>query len=268
MVEETLACPYREESGFIQSCDGTRLFFRALEPEVGHRGTVALLHGYNSSSEFLVPMMRRLAGEGFACYGVDYRGHGRSEGPPRHVARFDEYLRDARALYRYAGERSGSERIFLFGNSLGGLVVGLYGLLRPERVEGAILTAPFFYPAFRVSPALNTCARLTSLVCPTLRLPRQRPDQPEIITLRWWTETLGAQARFWRQAEQFQVPVLMLHGQRDDVACPRAAARLFRRFGSRDKVCRLIPWARHADLDPSRAPAWWDPIRYWLDSRA
>jgi alpha-beta hydrolase superfamily lysophospholipase len=87
------------------------------------------------------------------------------------------------------------------------------------------------------------------------------------VSLRWWTETLRAQQLFQRQAERFRLPVLMLHGQKDDVACPAVARELFERLGSRDKTFRILPGARHGDLDPIWGPDWWSEVRDWLTRR-
>lgn len=259
----------RHQTGYLNAEDGTRLFWQGFEPAGEHRSVVALVHGYNSRSDYLLPMMWSLAEAGLACYAIDYRGHGNSGGMPCHVFRFNEYLMDVQTLCRHVSERAGEREIFLLGNSLGGLIVSHYGLVHPDQLRGVVLTAPFFGPAFQVPRFLDLCAQAASRVCPTycVGLPRKYQDQPERVTLRWWTETLSAQQLFHRQAERFRVPVLMLHGQRDGVACPRTARSLFERFGSRDKTFRIIPEARHSDLDPGCGPDWWYEVREWLSRR-
>ena len=258
----------RHEGGFIKSADGNRLFWQGLEPRGEAYASVALVHGYNSASHFLLPMMENLAAQGMACYAVDYRGHGLSEGLPRHVFQFSDYLADVQALCDLVAERSGDRQIFLFGNSLGGLIVSLYGLRHPERLRGTVLTAPFFGPAFRIPRVLDLCARAASLLHPTFCLPRQREDQPGRVTLRWWTETLAAQQAWRRQAEKFTLPVLILHGQEDAVSCPSTAYSLFQRLGSRDKIFGIYPGARHQDLDPCQGPRWWSKVGQWVRRRA
>lgn len=257
----------RHETGFLNAEDGTRLFWQGVRPESGQRGVVALLHGYNSRSDFLVPMMSKFAEAGLACYALDYRGHGQSEGLPCHVFRFREYLMDVRALGRHASEMAEGERVFLFGNSLGGLIASHYALRHSEQISGTVLTAPFFGAAFRVPGPLELCGRMLSCVCPTFKVPRRHPDLPENVTLRWWTETVAAQQVLFRHAEKFTLPVFILHGQRDGVASPSIARSIFERLGSRDKTLRILPGARHEDLDPCRGNMWWDEVREWMTCR-
>ncbi len=265
---ETVAGELRTDSGFLESEDGTRLFWQGVEPCDELKGAVALLHGYNSRSDYLLPMMNRLAQDGFACYAIDYRGHGRSEGLPCHIFRFREYLMDVRTLCRHTAERAERRRTFLFGNSLGGLIASHYALRHSDQVYGTILTAPFFGPAFRVPGPLDACGRLVSYVCPTFRVPRRHPDLPEHVTLRWWTETVAAQQVLFRHAHKFTLPTLILHGQKDGVASPTVAQAYFERLGSRDKTLRMLPGARHRDLDPAEGKAWWNQVTEWLMVRS
>ena len=264
---EQVAAGYRHESGFLEAEDQTRLFWQGLEPEGGHRAAVALIHGYTCSSDDLLPMMRHFADQGLACYAIDYRGHGRSQGVPRHIFRFSEYLTDVRALCRHVGERAEERSVFLFGNSLGGLITSHYGLVHPDQLRGLVLTAPFFGPAFQVPRILDMVARAATYLCPTLRIPRRSESLPDYVTIRWWTETVAAQQAFRRQAANFRVPLLLLHGQEDGVACPRTARSLFERLGSRDKTFRFLPGARHRDLNPVCGPTWWSQVTDWVMQR-
>jgi lysophospholipase len=257
----------KHESGYVRSDDGLRLFWQSMEPRDHHRGSVALVHGFDSSSDFMLPMMASVAEQGLACYAIDYRGHGRSEGTARHIFRFSEYLADVGTLIRHVTEQAGDRKVFLFGNSLGGLIASHYGLFHAHQLHGAVLTAPFFGPAFRIPRVLDLCARAASTLYPTCRLPRRRADQPEVVTLRWWTETVRAQRMFWREAPKFTLPVLILHGAEDAAACPAAAYTLFRRLGSRDKTFGILPGARHDDLDPIWGPEWWNRVSDWVSRR-
>lgn len=259
----------RHESGYLRASDGTRLFWQGVSPAGEHRTVVGMLHGYNSCSDYLLPMMWSLAEAGTASFAIDYRGHGKSEGTPRHVSRFTDYLSDVSALCGHVSARAGEREIFLFGNSLGGLIASHYGLVHPDQLRGVVLTAPFFGPAFRVPCLVDFCARAAGVVFPNCRVavPQRFPDQPRQISLRWWVETLRAQRLFWKDAERFRLPVLVLHGQEDAVACPSVARELFERLGSRDKTFRILPGARHGDLDPIWGPDWWSEVREWLTHR-
>lgn len=255
------------EAGILTAEDGTHLFCQGVLPEDTFRGAVALVHGYTSFSDWLLPLMTALARRGLACFAIDYRGHGLSEGVPRHVFSFQEYLTDVRTLCRHVAERADQRRLFLVGNSLGGLIVSHYAALYPDQVQGAVLTAPFFGPAFQVPGWLSLCAQVTSLCRPTCPIPRHHPDLPDRVTFRWWTETMRAQQWVRSNAARVTAPVMVLHGEQDQVASPQATADLFARLGSEDKILRLLPGLSHPDMDPCRNSGWWPEVGDWLVRR-
>jgi len=259
----------RHESGYLRATDGVRLFWQRVAPAGEHRTVVAMVHGYDSCSDFLLPMMWSMAESGTASFAIDYRGHGKSEGRPRHVLHFGDYLADVKALCGLVSERADGREMFLFGNSLGGLIASHYGLQHADQLRGVVLTAPFFGPAFRVPRVMDVCARMAAALFPNycVDLPRRFRDQPGRVSVRWWTETLRAQQLFRRQAEAFRLPVLMLHGQEDTVASPTVARELFERLGSPDKTFRILPGAHHGDLDPIWGPEWWSEVRDWVSRR-
>ena len=256
------------ETGFLTAEDGTQLFCQGLAPRAGFRAAVALLHGYNSFSDWSLPMMAALARHGLACSAIDYRGHGLSDGLQLHVFSFREYLADAGALCRHVAQQADGRPLFALGNSLGGLILSHYVLHHPDTLQGVILTAPFFGPAFHVPPLAALFASVTGLCRPTQRIPRHHPDLPEYITYRWWVETTRAQQWFRRRAAQFNVPVLVLHGEEDRIACPRTAAELVGRFAVTDRTFRLLPGCGHCELDPCRSEGWRDEVRDWILQRA
>src|SRR5688500_18099623 len=108
---------WTHQSGYLESEDEGMLFWQGIVPNDGHRASVAMVHGFNSSSNFMLPMMKHLAEQGRACYAIDNRGHGRSQGVRRHIFRFGEYLSDLRTLCDHVSRRAGTGDVFLFGNS-------------------------------------------------------------------------------------------------------------------------------------------------------
>jgi pimeloyl-ACP methyl ester carboxylesterase len=123
--------------------NGTRLWFDvdgpALIPDgsrMRSRSTVVLVHGgpgtYDHS--YLKPDFGRLAGAAQVVY-VDLRGHGRSErGKPEEWS-FEACADDVRALC----DALGIERPVVYGHSMGGLVVMLYGARHPGHAAGLVL---------------------------------------------------------------------------------------------------------------------------------
>lgn len=120
------------------SSDGVRLHAWFLDPP-GAVATFLHCHGNAGNLTHRWGILVRLAAAGVRTFIFDYRGYGRSEGKPGEEGLY----RDALAAYDTLAAQPGvaPERIFLYGESLGGAVATQLALERP--CAGLILQSTF-----------------------------------------------------------------------------------------------------------------------------
>ena len=113
--------------------DGTRIFYRI---EGAGPQTLVVVHGGPANSmESIRPDLAPLAPRRRVIY-YDQRGNGRSQ-----LVESDEglalerHIADLEALRRHFG----LERMTLFGNSWGGLLISAYAAAHPDRIERLVL---------------------------------------------------------------------------------------------------------------------------------
>ena len=127
--------------------NGTRLWFDvdgpALVPdgsELRQRPTVVLVHGgpgvYDHS--YFKPDFARLAGHAQVVY-LDLRGHGRSAWGDAAAWSFEACADDVRGFC----DTVGIDRPIVFGHSMGGPIVLLYGARHPGHAAGLIVQSGF-----------------------------------------------------------------------------------------------------------------------------
>jgi acylglycerol lipase len=142
------------------------------------KALVFLCHGY--AVECGVTMRgtgERLARAGYAVYGMDYEGHGRSDGLQGYVPDFELLVRDCDDYFSSVVRRSQSQskddsKRFLLGESMGGAVALLLHLRRPEFWSGAVLVAPMCKIADDMRPhplVVNILRAMTSII-PTWKI--------------------------------------------------------------------------------------------------
>jgi len=142
---------------WVQSSDvpDLRLFLRA-HGDVPSRAPVLFVHGATHGSRLYdIPYpgaswLAATAAAGFAAYGVDLRGYGRSllprlEGACAPAARAAEVIHDIDDAMRWIAARHGVDQVALVGGSWGSVTTALYaGTLGDDLVKRLVLYAPIF----------------------------------------------------------------------------------------------------------------------------
>src|SRR5271165_5682164 len=160
----------REE--FFTGHDGLRLFERLWMPTGRPRAVVVLIHGLLEHSGSHAGTALDLVRRGFSVHAMDLRGHGRSEGPRCDVRSFGEYLLDLDIFFERASRMAGDRPLFLMGNSMGGLIITLWAILRQPRIQGLILSGPLLALADGLYPRLRHLTGVTAALVPGLRVTR------------------------------------------------------------------------------------------------
>ena len=136
----------------LLTSDGLRLHTEHWAPDASPRGTALLVHGLGEHIGRYPHVIARLRADGWAVWGYDQRGHGRSPGRRGAIAAADSLLADLGAMIAEV-RRADPGPLLLLGHSLGGLVVARYV------AEGlAVRPAPWWQPVQALvmsSPALD-----------------------------------------------------------------------------------------------------------------
>jgi alpha-beta hydrolase superfamily lysophospholipase len=268
--------------------DGLSLYGQRWLPELPAGTVVAVVHGFVEHSGRYARLAEHLNRQGYAVYAMDLRGHGRSEGPRCFVRRFDQYLEDLDLFLDRVAAAEPDKPLFLFGHSMGGLIVAQWAISRPARqaaARGLVLSGPALRVGRRLFPLLRHLAWIASLLAP--RMPvvrlgwRRISRDPAVVEdfrrdplvfhgrfpVRTGAEILAAMRSVGRRMERLESPLLILHGTGDCICDVEGSLQLDRRAGSTDKTLRLYNGLYH-DLfhEPERAEVLADLLA-WLDAR-
>ena len=169
------------------------------------------------------------------------------------------------------------------GNSMGGLIVTLWAILRQPPIHGLILSGPLLALADGLYPRLRHLAAVTAAVAPTLRvarvpfdwLARDRQvvdrfrDDPLMFqgrfTVRAAAEILRAMTNASQKAATLSVPLLILHGSRDRICDPAGSLAFYQKVGCADKTFHLYEGLYHEVFDEPQADRVLADLTTWLD---
>jgi acylglycerol lipase len=109
------------------------------------------LHGLHSSFQFTYDCPEEFHNRvsifkkgNIVSYGLEFNGHGKSDGKKAYLNNFDSLVEDLNCLVSYVSKYHNNLPIYLLGESLGGSVAIKYSYLHKKKIKGIILLSPLF----------------------------------------------------------------------------------------------------------------------------
>ncbi|XP_043698911.1 caffeoylshikimate esterase-like [Telopea speciosissima] len=270
MAIETGKIRFEEE--FIFNSREFKLYTcRWLPANTEPKALIFLCHGY--AMECSISMKGtgiRLAKEGFAVYGIDYEGHGKSAGLSAYIPCFDDLVNDCSNYFTSICEKKENKRKmrFLLGESMGGAVTLLLHRNKPDYWDGAILVAPMCKIADDMRPhpfVINALDQLCKIIPTWKIIPTQditdlaikEPERREEVRLnpfcykgrprlKTGSELLRVSLDLEQNLHQVSLPFLIVHGGDDKVTDSSISKLLYESAASEDKTFKLYAGMCHA----------------------
>ena len=231
--------------------DGLKFYGQVWEPESPPRAVVALVHGLGEHSGRYAHVAEVLNQAGYAVVAFDLRGHGKSTGQRGDVPSSEAILGDVGHLLEEAQKRFPGRPCFLYGHSLGGILVLYYTLRCRPQLAGVVATSAGLITALHKQTLKVALSRVLGLIRPTLSMPTGLENaalsrDPEVVrayeqdplvhnqaTLRAGNLLLGMTRWTLDHASEFSLPLLLIHGSADRIAFPESSTEFARGLGSR-----------------------------------
>ena len=194
--------------------------------------------------------------------GFDHIGHGKSDGQRGHIPSLDAHLDNVDRILEEAAERFPGIPRFVFGHSMGGSLAINHAIRRTPDLAGLVVSAPWL----RLSQTLPTIRfsfmKLMNLVWPSFSISRgsdpSKLTRDEEVATACWDDPLNHGRISARQlivalksgawamenAPRFTHPLLMVHGDADQVTCPQASEQ-FADITRGECEFRLLAGFRH-----------------------
>lgn len=241
-----------------------------------------LVHGLGAHSarwEFLSEMF---LSHNVSSYAIELKGCGETQNLRGHIDSFDIYYNDIHSLRDIIVKENPGKRIFLVGESLGGLISYIDALTNPDLFTGLILLSPAFTNRFKPSvldyikiffpllynPKKQHKMPFTSKMCTRDTTYEMAMDadhrEHRLATSKFIINLLTAQSKAKTLKDREDMHILFLLSGDDQIVDPEISKKVFEKLTARDKKIIQYPDMYHAlsvDLGKERVS---ENILKWL----
>jgi acylglycerol lipase len=222
---------------------------------------------------------------GYAVYGLDHLGHGKSGGGREQVQRFEDFTDPLTIYYNMVKGWQPGKPIFILGHSLGGLIVTYYLLDNQDKFKGAIISAPAIKVSESISPMTISISKVLSVLAPkagVLALDASGISRdPAVVDAyvndplvfhgktpaRLGAEMLKAMLRVKAEVSKISLPFITIQGCEDKLVDPGGAQMLYDGASSQDKTIKVYEGCYHEVFnEPEREKVLKD-VEDWLTER-
>lgn len=245
--------------------DGLELFYHEWLPEnQSIKAIVFIVHGVGEHSGRYRHVAEAFTNAGFACYGIDHRGHGKSGGLRVYIEDLEYAVEDLRQLFEQIKTQYPEKSFLIFGHSMGSLVSLMFVLKYQEDIKalalsGTAIKGEDLQPGWLVSLAIRA-----SKYIPKVRL--SPPASADILTsdpeqVKQWDNDPLTDKGMWRvgtsaamllagrqilkDVHQLTLPILAVHGEDDQLTPTTGATYLQDNASSTDVTVKTYPKLRH-----------------------
>ena len=275
----------RHEDGFFTGVRGVEIYYQCWLPEDEPRAVLLIVHGLAEHSGRYMNVVNHFVPLGYAVYGIDYLGHGKSDGPRVYVKEFNDYIDTLSVYVDMVRKWQPGKPSFLLGHSMGALVSAIFLLDHQDELTGAILSGPSVKAPSNTSPITIGMVRFLSILLPkigVLQLEAKGVSRdPAVVkayisdplvhtrktTARLTYEILKAMQRVTAEASKITLPVLIVQGSADRLVDPDGARMLHDTVGSVDKRIKIYDGLYHEVFNEPEHDQVLGDVEAWLESR-
>ena len=274
----------KHTEGTFKSVRDLNIYYQGWLPEGDVKAVLFLVHGVGEYCGRYTNLVNHFVPLGYAVYGLDHIGHGKSGGDREMVARFEDFTETLVAYHKMVSEWQPGKPIFIYGHSMGGLITAFHLLDRQADFKGAVISAPPVKVPDNISPLTITLGKVLSTIAPkagligldTFYLSHDKSvvdtynADPQVfhgkMPARLSSEMLRAILRVNEEAAKIILPLFILQGSEDKIVDPAGAQMLYDKAGSNDKTLKIYEGLYHEVHNEPERETMFKDLEAWLQA--
>jgi alpha-beta hydrolase superfamily lysophospholipase len=266
----------------FQGFDGLELYYQCYLPDTSPKATIIIVHGGGDHGGRFGNVVNRLVPGQLAVYAMDWRGHGRSPGIRGHVNSWGELRKDLGEFIKLVNEQHPNIPLFLFGHSMGGVIVLDYCYYDTTNISGAVCTSPAI-GQLGISPLLWQIAKLLDKVWPSVSLPtgldfsklshdedfirytKNDPLYHRKASPRFGMEVSKTVEFIHQNTGKFSLPMFLIHGTADEIVSIEGSRRFVQNSINPDLEYKEYNGGYHELFNDTMKQQVLNDILYWIN---
>ena len=265
------------------SFDGLRLYFQGWQSEHELKGVISLVHGLGEHSGRYSTWAGLLNQAGYTVLSYDLRGHGKSGGQRGHISSFDDYLKDTTLLLDEAKKRYPEVAQFLYGHSLGAIIVTNYVLRKKPQLNGVIVSGLANKTSLQEQKGKIILAKVLGSIVPKMSMstglvPATISKDPQVVekyihdpmvhnkaSVGFAKASMDAINYDDQHAQEWELPVLFMHGELDKLGYADGSREFSGKIKG-DCTLKIWPGMYHEVHNEPEKDQVLDYLCKWLDA--
>jgi alpha-beta hydrolase superfamily lysophospholipase len=272
------------QEGTFKGVRDLDIYYQAWLPEESPKACLVIVHGLAEHSGRYSNVVNHFLPLGYAVYGLDHPGHGRSQGSRTFVEHFDDFIVTLKKFFDLVDIWQPGLPVFLLGHSMGGLIGAVYFLDHQDELAGAILSGPAVKIPSYITPMTVFIGKLLSWLVPKFGLVQVDASgvskDPIVVeayendplvyrgktTARIGAELLNALNHLSRRAAEIRLPLLILQGSEDSLVDLEGGQYLYDRVSSEDKTLKIYEGLYHEVYNEPEHDQVLRDVQVWLEA--
>ncbi len=242
---------------------GLKIFTQFWEPDNAVHAIVVIIHGLGEHSSRYQYIAEQFCKENIMVYSFDLPGHGKSAGKRAFIKSFDICNVIIDDQVKILKQNFPGIPIILLGHSMGGAITAYYALKKKPEISGIILSSAALKISTDISPVLVKLSGIIGKIFPTLptikldstglshryEIIEEYNNDPLVysggIPARTGAEINRSIKYNQANAEKFNYPVLLIHGNQDKLADYHGSMEFHSKISSENKTIKIYKGLYH-----------------------
>jgi len=272
--------------GNFKGVRNTNIYYQGWLPDQEVKAVLLIVHGMGEHSGRYMNVVNHFIPLGYAVYGLDHIGHGKSDGAREIVESFDDFTDTLTILYKLVTKEQADKPIFILGHSMGGAIASYYLLDHQKKFKGAVISAPAVKIGEGISQATITMSKILSKIAPKMGLLALDVNaisrDPAVVEAyvndplvfhdktpaRLGAEMLSAMLRITAEAGKIRLPLIIVQGSADSLVEPSGAQMLYDKVSSEDKSIKIYDGLYHEVFNEPEHDQVLKDVEEWLETHS